>query len=74
MEHDQYQNFRMCICMALLVLNLVLLLQIMFVLCCFNFFVATLALGSQPRQGVARLRPKRETWESLHMLPGVQRM
>jgi hypothetical protein len=27
-----------------------------------------------PRQGVARLRAKRETWESLHMLPGVQRV
>jgi hypothetical protein len=27
------------------------------------FHVATLALGSRPRQGVARLRAKRETWE-----------
>jgi hypothetical protein len=34
--------------------------------------VATLALGSQPRQGVARLRAKREAWELGHMLPGVQ--
>jgi hypothetical protein len=36
--------------------------------------VATLALGSRPRQGVARLRAKRETRESLHMLLGVQRV
>jgi hypothetical protein len=36
--------------------------------------VATLALGSRPRQGVARLRAKRETQESLHMLSGVQRV
>jgi hypothetical protein len=36
--------------------------------------VATLALGSQPRQGVARLRAKKGTRESLHMLPGVQRV
>jgi hypothetical protein len=36
--------------------------------------VATLALGSQPRQGVARLRAKRKTQESHHMLPGVPRM
>ncbi len=36
--------------------------------------VATLALGSRPRQGVARLRAKKETQESLHMLPGVQRV
>jgi hypothetical protein len=37
-------------------------------------FVATLALGSRPRQGVTRLRAKRETRESLHMLPIVQRV
>ncbi len=36
--------------------------------------VATLALGSRPRQGVARLWAKTETRESLHMLPGVQRV
>jgi hypothetical protein len=30
--------------------------------------VATLALGSRPRQGVARLRAKREAWESCSML------
>jgi hypothetical protein len=36
--------------------------------------VATLALGSGSKQGVARLRAKRETWESLHMLPRVQRV
>jgi hypothetical protein len=40
----------------------------------FMVFVATLALGSQPKQGVARLRAKRETKESLHMLMGVQRV
>jgi hypothetical protein len=33
--------------------------------------VATLALGLWPRQGVAKLRVKRNTWESHHMLPGV---
>jgi hypothetical protein len=36
--------------------------------------VATLDLGSRPRQGVARLRAKKETWKSLHMLPGVQKL
>jgi hypothetical protein len=36
--------------------------------------VATLTLGSRPRQGVTRLQAKRETWESLHMLLGVQRV
>ncbi len=36
--------------------------------------VTTLALGSWPRQRVARLRTKRETQESLHMLPGMQRV
>jgi len=34
--------------------------------------VATLALGLQPRQGVARLRAKREAQESCRMLSGVQ--
>jgi hypothetical protein len=34
--------------------------------------VAILALGSRPRQGVARLRAKKGSWESCHMLPGVQ--
>ncbi len=33
--------------------------------------VVTLALGSRPRQGVARLRAKKKTQESHHMLPGV---
>jgi hypothetical protein len=33
--------------------------------------VATLALGSWPRQGVARLRAKRKTHESHHMLLGM---
>jgi hypothetical protein len=37
--------------------------------------VATLALGSRPRQkGLARLRAKRETRESHHMLSGMQRV
>jgi hypothetical protein len=36
--------------------------------------VATLALGSQPKQGVARLRAKWKTRESHHMLLGVQRV
>ncbi len=36
--------------------------------------VATLALGLRPKQGVARLRAKRETRESHHMLLGIQRM
>jgi hypothetical protein len=36
--------------------------------------VATLTLGSQPRQGIARLCAKRKTHESHHMLPGVQRV
>jgi hypothetical protein len=35
--------------------------------------IATLALGSRPKQGVTKLRAKRETRESLHMLLGVQR-
>jgi hypothetical protein len=35
------------------------------------FYVATLALGSWPRQGVARLRAKKNTRESHHMLLGV---
>jgi hypothetical protein len=34
--------------------------------------VATLALGSQPRQGVARLQAKREAQESCHMLLAMQ--
>jgi hypothetical protein len=42
----------------------------------FSFFpfVATLALGSQPRQGLARLRAKKKAQESHHMLMGVQRV
>jgi hypothetical protein len=31
-------------------------------------------LGSWPKQGVARLQAKRETWESHHILPGMQRV
>jgi len=34
--------------------------------------VATLTQGLQPRQGVARLRAKREAQESCYILPGVQ--
>jgi len=34
--------------------------------------VATLALGSQPRQGVARLRAKKKAKESCRMFPRVQ--
>jgi hypothetical protein len=34
-----------------------------------GFDVTTLALGSRPRQGVARLRAKREAQESCRMLP-----
>jgi hypothetical protein len=37
-------------------------------------FPTRLWLLSRPRQGVARLRAKRETRESLHMLPGMQRV
>jgi hypothetical protein len=36
--------------------------------------VTTLALGSRPRQGVARLQAKRETQESHHMFLRVQRV
>ncbi len=36
--------------------------------------VATLTLGSGPRQGVGRWRAKKKTRESHHMLPGVQRV
>jgi hypothetical protein len=35
--------------------------------------VVTLALGLQPRQGLARVRAKREARESYLMLPGVQK-
>jgi hypothetical protein len=40
----------------------------------FNICVATLASGLRPRQGVTRLQAKKETQESLHMLPGVQKV
>jgi hypothetical protein len=39
-----------------------------------TWIIATLALGLQPRQGVARLRTKKKTQESHHMFPGVQRV
>ncbi len=38
-----------------------------------NRYVVTLALGSRPRQGLARVRAKREARESHLMLPGVQK-
>jgi hypothetical protein len=34
-------------------------------------FVATLALGLQPRQRLTRVWAKKEAWESHLMLPGV---
>ncbi len=40
----------------------------------FTIGVTTLALGSWPRQGVARLQAKRKTRESHHMLLGMQRV
>ncbi len=40
----------------------------------YDFFVATLALGSRPRQGLAKVRAKKEARESHFMLPGVQRV
>jgi hypothetical protein len=43
------------------------------IFCC-KHIVATLALGSRPRQGLARLRAKWEAWEAHHLLPRVQRM
>jgi hypothetical protein len=36
-----------------------------------NMIITTLALGSWPKQRVARLQAKRKTWESHHMLLGV---
>jgi hypothetical protein len=36
-----------------------------------KFCIATLALGLRPRQGLARVRAKREAWESHIMLLGV---
>jgi hypothetical protein len=36
-------------------------------------FIATLALGSQPMQRLARMRTKKETQESHFMLTGVQK-
>jgi hypothetical protein len=35
--------------------------------------IATLALGSQPRQGLVRVRAKREAREAHFMFPGVQK-
>jgi hypothetical protein len=34
--------------------------------------VATLALGLRPRQGLTKMKAKRDTWESHFMFPGVQ--
>jgi hypothetical protein len=39
----------------------------------FTNIIATLALGSRPRQGLPRVHAKREAWESHFMLPGVQK-
>jgi hypothetical protein len=36
-----------------------------------TMIVATLALGSRPRQGLAKVRAKNETWESHFMFVGV---
>jgi hypothetical protein len=36
-----------------------------------TFCVATLALGSWPKQGLAKVWAKKETWESHLMLPWV---
>jgi hypothetical protein len=38
-----------------------------------NQRVTTLTLGSRPKQGLARVRAKREAWESHLMLLGVQK-
>jgi hypothetical protein len=46
----------------------------LFIFVTYIYIVANLALGSQPRQGVARLQAKRKTQESHHMLPRVQRV
>jgi hypothetical protein len=35
-----------------------------------DLIVATLAFGSQPRQGLVRVRAKKEAWESHLMLLG----
>jgi len=35
-------------------------------------YVAILALGSRPRQGLTKVRAKNEAWESHFMLLGVQ--
>jgi hypothetical protein len=39
----------------------------------FKYFVVTLALNLWPKQGFAKVRAKRETWESHLVLPGVQK-
>jgi hypothetical protein len=36
--------------------------------------VTTLTLGLRRKQGVARVRVKKKTWESHHILPGMQRV
>jgi hypothetical protein len=42
------------------------------VLLMINIIVATLALGSQPKQGFTKVRTKKEAWESHFMLLAVQ--
>ncbi len=44
---------------------------IIFSLYLMMIIVTTLTLGLQPRQGLARVRAKREAWESHFMLLGV---
>jgi hypothetical protein len=41
-------------------------------MCLFKIGVAALALGSQPRQRLTRMRDKREAWEAHLILSGVQ--
>jgi hypothetical protein len=38
-----------------------------------TLFVTTLDLGSRPKQGLTRVKAKREAWESHFMFLGVQK-
>jgi hypothetical protein len=40
---------------------------------CWAFSIATLGFGSRPKQGLTRMRAKKESQESHHMLLGVQK-
>jgi hypothetical protein len=55
--------------------NSILSMSVTFKLCSslHPFCVATLTLGSRPRQGLARVRAKKEARESHFMLPKVQK-